>query len=474
MLTETSIPGSDDWWLMRLATQLGAGLTRMGKLTKYRDGDALLPVDSWDTGTRESYMRFLRRSRLHVVETIRDNKTNRQRVIGFRTGAVGDENGDLEAWKHWTRNRMKVQSRTFFNDTADYGSAWMLTMKADDGPLWNVRNGWTTITEPNGLRPWLTEAGITIGFDAIAGADIVILHRPGYYRVAYRPTKVSTLPQDGTVWYPGNGWEWASGPIRTESRDSLLQRNQTVDGFGVYEKHLDSVDRINEITLNTLTLIVMQSFRQRGIKGGLPEFYPEGHPQAGERIDYDELFKAGPAALWLLPQSAEVWESNSTDITPIYTYRRDELKALMSVTNTPQDIFDSQSANQSAMGSQISREPLIHAVQAMNEQAEVAIAQAMAQAFEMDGDKVRADVSQLEVIFGKINPATLAEKAEATAKMGGKPPQSWIDSEVLEMTPIQQRQAEQARSTEMFQLALATAGAASATGAGAIDTGATG
>jgi hypothetical protein len=446
---------------MRLANELGNGLPRMGKLTRYRDGDALLPDNAWDTGTRESYMRWLKRSRLHIVETIRDARTDRQRVVGFRTGAVGDEAGDLAAWKHWTRNRMKVQSRQFFNDTADFGKSYLLTMNASDGPLWNVRNGWTTITEPNGLRPWLTEAGITIGFDPIAQAEVIILHRPGYYRVAFRPTRVATLPQDGSPWYPGQGWTWASGPVRTGTRDALLQRNKTVDGFGVYEKHLDSVDRINEITLNTITLIVMQAFRQRGVKGNLPEHYPEGHPQAGEKVDYDELFKAGPAALWLLPIGAEVWESNFTDITPIFTYRRDELKVLSSLTRTPQDIFDGESANQSAAGSQNSKEPLIHAVQAMNDQAEVSLSQAMAQSFEMVGDLVRGDVTEIEVIFGKISPATTAEKAEAVAKMGGKPSQRYINSEVLEMTPAQQRQDEQDRTSEMFQAALA---AASATG----------
>lgn len=466
MLLETSVPGSDDWWLMRLAHSLGDGLPRMGKITSYRDGNALLPENAWDVGTRESYMRFMKRSRLHVVETIRDARTNRQRVIGFRTGAEGDESGDLAAWKHWTRNRMKVQSRQFFNDTADFGSAYLLTMDAPEGPLWNVRNGWTTVTEPNGLRPWLTEAGITIGFDSIAQAEVIILHRPGYFRVAYRPTRVPTLPQDGQVWHPGTGWEWASGRIRTASADSLLQQNKTVDGFGVYEKHLDSVDRINEITLITLTLLVMQAFRQRGVKGNLPQYYPEGHPQAGEEINYDELFKAGPAALWLLPLGADVWESNPVDITPIYSYRRDELKTLMSATHTPQDIFDGESGNQSAMGSQISREPLIHAVQAMNDQAEVAIGQAMAQAFEMVGDQVRADVTEIEVMFGKISPATLAEKAEAVAKMGGKPGQRYVNAEVLEMTPAQQRQDEQDRTTEMFQAAIAAAGAQGVTGSG--------
>src|SRR5690606_10460198 len=111
---------SDDWWLVRLCNKLGEGLPRMGKLRSYRDGDALLPDNAWDAGSRESYRRFLRRARLHIVETLRDARTDRQGVVGFRTGAAGDELGDQVAWDNWTRNRMGIQSRQFFNDTADY------------------------------------------------------------------------------------------------------------------------------------------------------------------------------------------------------------------------------------------------------------------------------------------------------------------------------------------------------------------
>ncbi|ALJ22050.1 hypothetical protein [Microbacterium sp. No. 7] len=462
MLEQAGIPGSDDWWLMRLGEKLGAGLPRMRKLTAYRDGDALLPDNAWDTGTRESYMRFMRRSRLHTVETIRDARTDRQRVLGFRTAAPADETGDLEAFKHWRGNRMGVQSRQFFNDTGDYGRAYILTIPGPDGPIWNVRNEWNTITEQNALRPWLTEAGITYGYDQINKAESLTLWRPGYYRRAYRLTEFPTLPQDGTPWYTGPGWTWREDrQITPWTLDALLQQNRTVDGFGVYEKHLDTVDRINEITLNALTLIVMQSFRQRGVKGNLPTHFPEGHPQAGHEIDYDEMFKAGPAALWMLPLGAEIWESASTDVTPVYSARKEELKTLMSNTRTPQDLFDGESNNQSAKGADISREPLIHAVQGMNEQAEVALTQAMSQSFLMTGDTTRASITDLEVIWGKIQPSSLAEKAEAAAKFKtGGATQAFIDEEVFEMTPAQMRQAAQDRLAEAFVTSLGQAGQA--------------
>lgn len=471
MLTETGIPGSDDWWLVRLCNELGNGLPRMGRLRSYRDGDALLPDNAWDIGTRESYRRFLRRSRLHIVETIRDARTDRQGVLGFRTGATGDDHGDQTAWGHWTRNRMGVQSRTLFNDTADYGRAYILTIPSPNGPVWNVRNEWNTIGIVDPLRPWLLQAGITVAFDPIAGAETVTLFRPGYWRMGWRRTSIPTLPQDGTPWASGADWTWAGDRQYTRfTSDPLLVRSQTTDGYGVYEKHLDTVDRINEITVNAISLIVMQSFRQRGVKGDLPSHYPEGHPQAGQEIDYDEMFKAGPAALWMLPVGAEIWESAQTDVTPIYNARKEELKTLSSLTRTPQDIFDGESANQSALGAQTSREPLVYAVKRMNEQAEVAIAEAQALTFAAVGDTVRADVSQLEVIWDKINPATMAEKAEAAPKFkAGGAPQAYIDREVFEMTPAEQRRAASDRTDDAFNAALALNTQAVTTRTGAND-----
>ncbi|MCZ4066439.1 hypothetical protein O1W71_01990 [Microbacterium sp. H37-C3] len=474
MLTESHIAGSDDWWMLRLCHALGDGLPRMKKLTSYRDGDALLPETEWDFGTRQAYFRFMKRSRLHSVETIRNARTDRQHVIGFRTGAAGDESGDLAAWKHWARNRMKVQERTMFNDAGDYGRVNLLTIPDERGPLFLIRNEWTSIVEMNTLRPYLADAGILVGYDHVLGVEVVTLFRPGYYRVAFRRTRVPTLPQDGSTWHPSSDWEWAGEAIRTPyTQDALIHQYKTVDGFGVYEKHLDSVDRVNELTLNALTVIVMQSFRQRAVKGNLPEFYPQDHPRAGERVDYDEIFKAGPAALWMLPMDADIWESTFTDVTPVYNARKEELRALFSLTQTPLDMLGGESENQSALGAQTGREPLQHAVKGMNEQAEMSIAQQMALAFLMEGDTERGDITELEVMFDKITPETLAEKAEAAPKFkAGGASQRYIDEVVFGMTPQQRRDAEQDRQNEALEAALnAGIGNALATGNPAPQTG---
>jgi hypothetical protein len=460
MLVEASVPGSDDWWLVRLCNQLGEGLPRMHRLTKYRDGDAMIPVNMWD-GMRESYMNFIRKSRLHVVETIRDAKTNRQEVVGFRTAASSDESGDTVGWRNWVLSRMDMQSEQMFNDTADYGAAYVTTWLESDGlPRFRLSNGWDTATAADAVFPWLTEAGITVAYDPILQMETVVLYRKGYYRIAGRRTAVPTLPKNGTPWYGTTDWDWLTDPVRTPWTDQcVLTKIATHDGFGVYEKHLDTVDRINEITLNKLTLLVMQAFRQRAIQGNLPTVYPESHPLAGQAIDYDEMFKANPAALWLLPETAKVWESQPTDVRPIIEDRKNEVETLASLTATPQYVFQGDSANQSATGAELAREQLVFSVKRMNRRAGASIAQIMSLGFQAMGDTVRADVTELEVLFATINPATLAERAESAPKFkSGGAPQRWIDENVLQMSPGEQRRAEQDRMTDALTAAIAGGG----------------
>lgn len=471
MLLDTHIPGSDDWWLMRLARQLGSGLPRMEKLRSYRDGDALLPADTWDQAISQQYLRFMRRSRLHVAETLRDARTDRQEVVAFRTAAPGDANGDLAAQAIWDRSRMDVQSVSQFNDVGDYGRAYIITTQnAERKAMWHVANEWTTISEQDSRYPWITLAAIEVGYNALLGTEEITLYRPGYFRIAYRVTAVPTLPNDGTEWSITSDWTWAGPPVATGNvTDSLVTKHSTPDGFGIYEKHLDSLDRINEITLNGLTLIVMQSFRQRAVMADLDEVYPEDHPKAGQVVDYDEVFRTGPAALWTLPSTAKMWESAATDVRPIYEARKDELKDLCTITRTPLSIFDSSSANQSALGSQISHQPLINAVNRMNRIAAASFAQAMATSFLIEGESARAEYTGIEVEFAKVNPATLAEKAEAAPKFkAGGATQAWIDAEVFEMSPEQRRAAASDRAEEAFTLALSGAAtpsqAATATG----------
>lgn len=64
---------------------------------------------------------------------------------------------------------------------------------------------------------------------------------------------------------------------------------------------IDDLDRINLLVLQRVQIAVLQAFRQRAIKGELPE-----KDAAGNAIDYNVLFSSDPAALWQLPRCRHV------------------------------------------------------------------------------------------------------------------------------------------------------------------------
>lgn len=463
MLTQLSITGSDDWWLLECATALGKNFERLGKLRKYREGDAPVPTES-SGAMRAAYAAFVNQGRLNMSELIVGAKTNRQKPVGFRTAAVGDDVGDLLAYKNWKRSHMVVGVRGLLADVGHYGTGYLtVTGSSVSGtgpmnggtyaePSMIPSNGWNTYSSQLSTAPWLAEAAITVGYDPVNMVDTINLFRRGTMRTAVRPAKVSSIPKDGTLWNPGNDWAWTSSPINLGfTTECPVVRLDGPDGFGQYEKHLDTMDRINDTIKQRSTIIAMQAFRQRAVKGNIPMIYPDDHEQAGQKIDYDEIFKAGPAALWLLPEDAEVWESAVTDITPILSATKDDLKHLAAVTSTPLYVLSPDAASGSAEGAALAKETLMFAVEDLNDRAGDAFATAHGLMFQAQRDLARADPAEIETIWASIDRVSIVQRASAApqAKAGGMS-QRMIDEKIFGLTPAEIDQARQDRENEAF------------------------
>ena len=52
-------------------------------------------------------------------------------------------------------------------------------------------------------------------------------------------------------------------------------------------------------------------------------------------VDYDELFRQGPGAIWTLPATAEMWESGALDLTPVLESVKADVRDFAAVTRTP-------------------------------------------------------------------------------------------------------------------------------------------
>lgn len=463
MLTQTSVPGTDDWWLMQLATDFGADLPRMYQMKSFADGTNVLP-DEADAGMREAYRKFLRRARLNAAELIVSARTNRMKPLGFRTAAPGDDLGDSAAWTMWKRNGMKVGARDFFTDAGTYGSAYLTTTgpskpAADAQPLIVPSNGFKTVTRPSELQPWLSDAALQVGWDPINQVDMLTLFRGGYMRQAMRAGKRSSVPANGSKWSPGRGWDWVSDPVPLGYTEGVpVFRLSGPGGMGMFEKHLDALDRVTTTILDRLTITAMQAFKQRAIKGDLADVYPADHPLAGQKINYDDLFKAGPAALWRLPSGLDIWESTVTDITPILTATKDDMKHLAAVSSTPLYILAPDAENGSAEGAKLADKTLKFSVEDWQDRAEMPIVLSLATGFQAQADPVRAATGDIEIIWSPVEQATMLDRAQASAqaKAGGLS-QRMINEKIFQLTPSEMAQEEQNRNDELFAQAAANA-----------------
>jgi hypothetical protein len=113
--------------------------------------------------------------------------------------------------------------------------------------------------------------------------------------------------------------------------------------LGELEPHLDLLNRINWTTLQELVVIALQAYRQRAVKGDLPD-----NDEDGNEIDYGEMFSPGPGSLWRLPDDVDLWESATVDIPGVLQPAREYVKQLAAVTQTDIAVLMPDGTNQAA------------------------------------------------------------------------------------------------------------------------------
>lgn len=462
MLTQTTITGSDDWWLMREATDLGADFPRLFKLQSYADGTNGVPSQA-SPQMAAAYAQFVKRCRLNFADTIVSAVTARQTPVGFRTAAAADEDGDKVAMATFKKSHLDVYGKDVFEDVGTFGRGY--TLNDGQGQILRL-SPWNAFTESSPMTPWSPDAGIMVGFDPVEQADIITLFRPAgtaadgstapaYSRRAVKLVKrVTSIPSNGNVWTPGNDWDWIEDPQPiTWLQDVPLVDYVARKGMGQYEAHIDTLDRINQTILDRLTITAMQAFRQRAVTGELPETYPSNHPLAGQRVNYNDVFQAGPAALWILPTGADIWESQVTDITAILSAVDKDLKYLAAVSSTPLYILSPDAASGSAAGADLADAMLNAKVKDLNVRMGISLDRAMAQSFAAQGDTTRSDASQIETMFAEPDELSWAEKAAAAAQAVTSMSRKAIAKYIYGLTPSQIEEEEQNWSDQTFEQA---------------------
>lgn len=453
MPIDIGTPNSPGWWLNRLIIRLGDRQARYDLLEDYYTGQASVPVNS-TKAVRLAYQRLMRLAGTNFAELVVEAVRERMVVTGFRTGADSDELGDKEAWRIWQANSLDADALLVHRSSLAMSAACVIVGGPDDdigAPLITPEDPREVIVEHDPIKRRRARAALKVFTDDVEGVQLAYLYLPGAVVRAAREK-----PAVGASTLDWSGWEWVSGlellpapvvPVVAFPNRSTMTDRRDGQGrsWGEFEAHLSILDRINYTILNRLEIATLQAFRQRAVKG-VPT-----HDDQGNEIDYDDIFAADPGALWLMPETAELWESGQVDLGPVRQAIRDDVQDLAAVTRTPLFYLTPDATNGSAEGASLAREGLVFKTADRIVQASESWEQVMALAFLFAGDETRASRGDMEALWAPPERFSLAERYDAASKAAtAGVPWRAVMRDVLQFSPQQVDRMEADRATDAF------------------------
>lgn len=424
------IPSTPEQWLAVLSARIDARAALIDEQRQYLTGNAPLPEGA--TTHRDAYQQFQASARTNFPELVVDALVERMVIAGFAVDGEGTDNDTARAI--WRRSRMDAGSADVHRDMAGVGYGYAMAYRAADG---RVRISHEppefVIVDVDPTNPDDVRAGLKVWRDTTAGVDVAMVHTPGQVTRFQRPAKIQAASQstlyrsaDGSFEPSRHGgtappftqpskwagdWELYSDGLTGLDRVPIVQMVNR-GGLGEFATHTDLLNRINWTVLQRLIISAMQAFRQRAIKGDLPEVDGEGNA-----IDYAAMFVPGADALWTLPEGVDLWESGQTDIQPILSSVKDDIQQLAAVTRTPMSVFQPDGANQSAEGAALAREGLVFKAEDRIARVTASWDILMGMALELDGQPG----AQVETVWTPAERTSLAERADAATKAADLP-----------------------------------------------------
>lgn len=429
------------------------GMPRIRLLKRYVDGDAPLPEA--DKNTREAWRRFQKQARTNWGRMIREAVADRIVPNGITIGGSATSSEAQRAQLIWRNNRMDSVLKDWVRDGLTFAESYLTTWSpntAGDVPVITKDSPESMCVAEDPLQPWRVRAALRVWRDLDAGKDFAIVWmfgaRQKFSRDCYTGTRMRLVR--GVQ----GGWEPVGDAVATAGSPPVaVYRNP--DGIGEFESHLDVINRINGGVLRRLSIEAMLAFRSRAVraKEGTP-----GLPQKdvnGNDIDWSVALPFAPGALWNLPPGVDVWESATTDITPLLTASKDDIRHLASSTSTPLPMLMPDNANESAAGATATNQGYLSKCADRCAEAKIGATAALVQALSTDGTDV-GDAT-VDLSFEPVEMVSLAEKmaSAAQARAAGMPVKT-IWRNVLGWSPEEIAQADQDLADETLTTMLAT------------------
>lgn len=434
-------------WLPILTKRLDDRAPRVKLLRDYGNGRAPLP--EMGKNTKASWVAFQKKARTDFGGLCIGSLADRIRVNGITVGDAESVESD-QARRIWRDNRMDVQLADMVEDYLTTSVGYLVVGAGSNGAVITREEPELFYAAPDPLRPMKARAAVKVWRDADALLDFALVWAPGARQLFSRPS-AST---DGVLIRRASG-EWvARADVEVYDGDVPVFIFERKSGQGLVEPHLDVIDRINLGKLQRLVTTAMQAYRQRAIKGDLPEKDESGNP-----IDWAKTFEPAPGALWDLPEGIDIWESSPTDIRPLLDGETQDARDFAAVTRTPISVFVPDGANQSAEGAANATAGQVAQAENEIDRLEPGIEVALVYALRIEGVDLPPDVT-VDVFFQPPAYVSLSEKyaAAAQAKAAGVPIKT-IMRTILGYSPEQIATADQERAEEQLAAAVLVAAA---------------
>ncbi len=406
---------------------------QMDLLWSYYVGDPPLPQIAPEFA--DIFRDIMRKSRSNYAEMCVTAVVDRMDILAVSTSADDSPNGDDRAAELMEDTGFAAQLKDLFTYYCALGEGYLMMVPTADGPTIHAIDPrrCVGIGDPN--NPVRLRAALVKSYDVEEDEEIAHLFLPG---------EKWTLRRNDM-----NEWERISdSPEPVEGLDEFggipVVRFENKLGLGEYEAHVDVLDRIIDTTLQRMVLTRFQAFKQRGVSGDEPEedeYDDENQVEDSadpnrQETDWNEVFKAGPGAVWKVPAGWQFWEGQPTDLGPMLQAKRDDVKEFAAVTHTPLYMITPDDANGSAAGAGLLGEVLKSKVRDRRSRVIPGLKLVWRMVFAMDGKSKRAaDVTAIKLQWGPIDFNSLAEKGSATAQAKGVLSKQRIMREIWEMPP---------------------------------------
>lgn len=425
-------------WLPILAKRLDARQGRIARNRRYSNGHA--PMPEMGKNTRASWESFQKKARTNYGGLACESLGGRMVPNGVRVGSSMTSEAVMVARRVWRDNRLGVVFADAISNMLTTSLGYLVTGVREGDPVITSELPEQVITAPDPTQPWRARAALKAWRDADSGMDYALVWVPGARQLFARKSAGQGNKLLSTVagsWFPVEGrYETYSGGVPVyvlENKDSVAE----------FEPHIDVIDRINLGKLQRLVVTAMQAFKQRAMKGGLPD-----EDDDGNSINWAKVFEPAPGALWDLPEGIDVWESEQTDIRPLLEGEKADARDFAAVTRTPISVFIPSGENQSAEGAANAKEGEIQKAKNRIERATAPMAAALLEALRILG----ADQGEtVEILWMPPEHVSFTEKTQAAtqAKAAGMSDR-WIKQNIMGMSPDEIAQDETDAATDQL------------------------